>query len=102
ISHFEKILAGFNLASFGTYLQIGVNRPQIGYYFFLIAAGLLLLMVVWIKQKTGNTDPLAIIVTAIAAIVGGCRKCFNTLTYKMNIPNWPCGAEKMLRCEEIK
>ncbi|MBL0272946.1 MAG: YfhO family protein [Chitinophagaceae bacterium] len=82
ISIFEKkYWLGLALASFGTYLQIGVNHPQISYYFFLIAAGVTITyLVVWIKQKDWKHMTLAVSVTAIAAIVGVAGNALTLLT----------------------
>ncbi len=81
----KKYWMGLALTSFGAYLQIAVNHPQISYYLFLIAAGITLTYLVsWIKNKEwkhlGISAGIAM-VAAIAAVAGNALTLLSTSEY---------------------
>lgn len=82
ISIFEKkYWLGLALTAFGAYLQIGVNHPQISYYFLLIAAAVSIsYLVTWIKQKEWKHIAIVSGITALAGIAGVAGNALTLLT----------------------
>jgi Bacterial membrane protein YfhO len=72
IFSFEKrYWLGFTLTTLGAYLEIGVNHPQISFYFFLVAAAVTIsYLVMWIRQKEWKHIIIASSITAVAAFTG--------------------------------
>ena len=82
INTFEKkYWLGLALTSFGTYLQIGVNHPQISFYFLLVAVAVTLsYIVMWVKQKDWKHIGMAAGITAVATIAAVAGNALTLLT----------------------
>lgn len=72
ISTYEKrYWLGLALTTIGTYLEVGVNHPQISFYFFLIAVAVTLCyLYVWIRQKDWLHIGKAAAITFVAGLIG--------------------------------
>jgi hypothetical protein len=65
----KKYWIGLAIASVAAYLEIGVNHPQINFYFFMIAAAVTLVYLVkWIHEKDWAHLLKSVGLTAIVAI----------------------------------
>ena len=77
----KKYWLGLALTTFGAYVQIGVNHPQISFYFFLIAVAVTITyLIIWIKQKDWKHIAMAVSVTIIAALTGVAGNALTLLT----------------------
>ncbi|MES1214879.1 MAG: hypothetical protein ABUT20_05120 [Bacteroidota bacterium] len=77
----KKYWIGLALTSFGTYIEIAVNHPQISFYFFLIAVAVTLsYLVIWIKQKEWKHIALAAGITAIGGVTGLAGNALSLMT----------------------
>ncbi|HMK26576.1 MAG TPA: hypothetical protein VK483_11165 [Chitinophagaceae bacterium] len=77
----KKYWLGFTLTTLGAYLEIGVNHPQINFYFFLVAVAVTLSYLVgWIKNKDWKHIAMAAGITALAAFIGVAGNALTLLT----------------------
>lgn len=77
----KKYWIGFALTTFGAYMEIGVNHPQISFYFFLVAAAVTIsYLFKWIREKDWKHILLAGGITAAAAFIGIAGNALTLLT----------------------
>ena len=80
----KKYIAGLCAASVFASIEVGVNHPQITYYFLLIAIAVAIAYSIeWIKQKEWKHMMLAFSLTALAALIGVASAAINLMpTYE--------------------
>ncbi len=80
----KKYLAGLCAASVFASIEVGVNHPQITYYFLLIAIAISIAYAIeWIQQKEWKHMIVAFSLTALAALIGVASSAINLMpTYE--------------------
>jgi Bacterial membrane protein YfhO len=67
----KKYWLGFALATYGAYMQLGVNHLQVSYYFFIITAFITIgYLIKWIKEKDWKHIGIAGALAIGAALIG--------------------------------
>jgi hypothetical protein len=81
LSFEKKYWLGLALTTMGAYVEIGVNHPQINFYFFLVAVAVTLsYLFTWIKNKDWKHIAIAGGITAVAAITAVAGNALTLLT----------------------
>ncbi len=77
----RKYWLGLALTTFGAYLEIAVNHPQISYYFFLIAGCITIsYLATWIRQRDWKHLVTALGITFVSALIGIAGSSLSLLT----------------------
>ncbi len=77
----KKYWLGFTLTTVGAYMEVGVNHPQISFYFFLVAVAVTIsYLVIWIRQKDWKHIIITGGIAAIAAFIGVAGNALTLLT----------------------
>ena len=77
----RKYWLGLAIATLGAYLEIGVNHPQINFYFLLIALAVTIgYLVVWIRNKAWKHALISGAIVIGAALVGVAGSALTLMT----------------------
>jgi hypothetical protein len=67
----KRYWLGLAITTLGAYLEVGVNHPQINFYFLLVAAAISIAFLVdWIRKKEWKHILISICITIGAALIG--------------------------------